>query len=80
MDELEMRLQALMRQEYVPTPQIRVPQENDMDDLQERLYRLEPRHRQLQISDYPLLRNRMIYDLILFLYLRGTDGGASFFS
>jgi hypothetical protein len=62
MDELEMRLQALMRQEYVPTPQIRVPQENDMDDLQERLYRLEPRHRQLQISDYPLLRNRMIYE------------------
>ena len=60
MDEFEMRLQALMSQEYVP--QIRVPQENDMDDLQERLYRLEPRHRQLQISDYPLLRNRMIHE------------------
>jgi hypothetical protein len=60
MDEFEMRLQALMRQEYVP--QIRVPQENDMDDLQERLYRLEPRHRQLRISDYPLLRNRMIHE------------------
>ena len=57
-DELERRLQALMSQEYVPSPPIHIP---DSNDLQERLYRMEHRHRPLDISDYPLLRNRMIY-------------------
>ena len=56
-DELERRLQALMSQEYVPSP-IHIP---DSNDLQERLYRMEHRHRPLDISDYPLLRNRMIH-------------------
>jgi hypothetical protein len=57
-DELERRLQALMSQEYVPSPPIHIP---DSNDLQERLYRMEHRHRPLDISDYPLLRNRMIH-------------------
>ena len=57
-DELERRLQALMNQEYVPSPPIHIP---DSNDLQERLYRMEHRHRPLDISDYPLLRNRMIH-------------------
>ena len=56
-DELERRLQALMSQEYVPSP-IHIP---DSNDLQERLYRMEHRHRPLNLSDYPLLRNRMIH-------------------
>ena len=57
-DELERRLQALMSQEYVPSQPIHIP---DSNDLQERLYRMEHRHRPLDISDYPLLRNRMIH-------------------
>ena len=57
-DELERRLQALMSQEYVPSHPIHIP---DSNDLQERLYRMEHRHRPLDISDYPLLRNRMIH-------------------
>ena len=57
-DELERRLQALMSREYVPSPPIHIP---DSNDLQERLYRMEHRHRPLDISDYPLLRNRMIH-------------------
>ena len=57
-DELERRLQALMSQEYVPSPPIHIP---DSNELQERLYRMEHRHRPLDISDYPLLRNRMIH-------------------
>ena len=44
-DELERRLQALMMQEYVPPPPINLPN----------------RHRPLNLSDYPLLRNRIIY-------------------
>ena len=57
-DELERRLQALMSQEYVQSPPIHIP---DSNDLQERLYRMEHRHRPLNLSDYPLLRNRMIH-------------------
>lgn len=56
-DELERRLQALMMQEYVPPP-VHIP---DANDLQERFYRLEDRHRPLNLADYPLLRNRMIH-------------------